>query len=147
MPQFFSLDNNLLSEEFQRNTGSIYMCPFSVLAQIVSQIVPENASQSKTFTGSGNWGAENAIDGILSSGSDAIAEETAGEVWFILNFDRTYLIYTVKIYQLFEKSTGGWYDGSYYSKNSNNWSKSRNTIHTNVDVSVYKGAAEQVGVD
>ena len=106
-----------------------------MLAVVPGEITPVTVTQQRTRNDDEDlFQASYAVDKNLST--RAFAEDVNGEVWLKLEFDRTYFIHQITIYQYFYTN---WYD-------PDNWCvQSESNYHTckdtqnHVDLAVYQG--------
>ena len=110
-------------------------CIISELAAVTGEITPVTVTQHKTFRDNEDtFKAEHAVDKDLSTETVATADN--GEVWLKLEFDRTYFIHNIIIYQLFYTS---FYNPDNWCVQSESNYQGCKVSHNNVDIAVYQG--------
>ena len=106
-----------------------------MLAAVPGEITPVTVTQQQTQNDNEDWfQATHAVDKDLSTTS--YAETDNGEVWLKLEFDSSYFIHQIIIYQFFY--TDWYYPNHWCVRNESNYQTCKDN-HNNVDVAVYQG--------
>ena len=102
---------------------------------MTGEITPVTVTQQKTLRDDEDtYKAAHAVDKDLST--RAVAEADNGEVWLKLEFDRTYFIHKIIIYQRFYTN---WYDPDTWCVQSDSNYQTCKDNDNNVDIAVYQG--------
>ena len=108
---------------------------FSELAAVIGEITPVTVTQQKTYQDNEDWyKTAHATDKDLST--ESAAEPDNGEVWLKLQFDKTYFIHKIIIYQFFFTN---WYTTDKWCVQSEGNYQECKDGHNNVDIAVHQG--------
>ena len=121
--------------------SSLTQLNLSVLQHEIAEIAPKVATHSKTYNDNEElWGAAHAIDKDLSTQALTVPDNK-GVIWIKLEFDKTYFIHKVVIYNKFY--TDWYYADRFWCARSVANFRACIDKENKVDVSVYQGEVEQ----